>query len=155
MCDRGSVRQRSGFTLVELLITVAILIILAASTVVVASQFYTSSQLLESADRLTQTIHTAKVRSVGGVNDVSHGVYVETSQYTLYQGGSYESRDSSYDRVIELDNGLLLSNTISGNDITFSRGLGYSSTTGTITIAHQETGDEETITIQSIGIIRE
>jgi len=152
---RRGVRQRGGFTLVELLVTVAILIILAGSTVAIASRFYTSSQLLESTDRLVQTIHAAKIRSVGGLNDASHGVYVETGQYTLYQGASYGSRYSSYDRVVSVDESLVISNTISGNDLTFSRGLGAPSATGTVSITHKETGEIETIAIHSASIVKE
>ena len=144
----------SGFVLIELIIVLAVFAIISAVSVPVYSNLQTSAQLNESSNELIQTIRTARGRAVARVNDAAHGIYLQSDRYTLYQGSSHSGRNTSYDRTVVFDEALTLSNTISGNEINFSRSFGLPDNTGSITITHDIQGTK-TITIDSFGSVQE
>ncbi|MDA2936197.1 DNRLRE domain-containing protein [Patescibacteria group bacterium AH-259-L05] len=148
-----------SFTLIELLIVISVMVIVIAAGVPLYGNLQVTSQLNENTNQIIQTIRTAHQRSVSRVNDSSHGVRFEINpssndQYILYQGSSYSTRDSSYDRTVTLDSPLHIATTLSGNEVNFSRSLGTPNTTGSIVLSHDTTGTRA-ISINSFGIVEE
>lgn len=155
--------MNKGFTLVELLIVVAII----ASLILVSLNMYgnlqASTQLNENTSQLVQVIRTAREQSLAGWNNNQHGVFIllatsTADQYTLYQGASYATRTASFDRTTIMDNALNLSATgfvlTSGNiDINFSQGTGLPSATGTIIISQNFSNSSRSININNIGLV--
>ena len=161
MLPAASRDKGRGFTLIELLIVIAITLILAAATVPIYGNLQVSSQLNENTSQIIQNLRTARERSVARLNNAQHGVYFEVvtpgqDKYALYQGATYDSRDSSYDREVTLD--AALSFTLPGGaaeyEINFSRGLGLPNATGTITLTHDVTGTRQ-ITTNNLGMVEE
>lgn len=146
-------RNKGGFVIIEILIAIAII----SSVAFLATPLYTnlqvSTQLNESVTELIQTVRLAQVKSIARVNDSSHGVYFQSDKYTLYQGGSYSGRNSSYDKVVTIEEALTLSNDLTSNEVNFSRGLGSPNATGTITITHDVQGTKN-ISIDDLGSIQ-
>ena len=146
-----------GFTLTETLLTLAIVSILIVTAVPIFGNLQVNNQLTEAQDRLRQTFRLAQTRSIAGLNNSSHGVYIDINigapdNVILYQGDSYATRDTDYDRVEEISEVMFLSTSILGNDINFTRPTGKPSATGTITISHTVSG-VSTTTITSIGSV--
>jgi prepilin-type N-terminal cleavage/methylation domain-containing protein len=149
-----NLQPNKGFTLVELLVVIGITLVVAVTAVPIYGNLQVSSQLNENSSLIIQTVRTARERSVGRLNNAAHGVYITASAYTLYQGASYATRNSSYDRTTTLDSVLTMSTTLAGDEVNFSKGLGVPNTTGTITLTHDVQGSK-TITINSFGAIQD
>lgn len=147
-------KNNTGFTLIELLIVIAISLIVLATAVPLYGNLQGTAQINDVTSGIIQTTRIARERSMNRLNNSSHGVYINvaSNNYVLYQGDSYATRDSTYDRVTTLDSVISLSTTISGNDISFSKGLGEPSNTGDITVSHEVNGSR-TMTINSLGSI--
>src|SRR3990167_3639901 len=129
-------QNKTGFSIIELLIVISITILLMAVAIPIYGNFQSASYLNERTAEIVQTVRTARARSAARVNDKPHGVYFDISpsgpdKFILYQGVDYSGRDADYDRTIVLEDSLSLSSTF-GNDINFSRGLGTPSATGDI-----------------------
>jgi prepilin-type N-terminal cleavage/methylation domain-containing protein len=149
-----------GFTLIELLIVLAVTLLLALVSAPIYGNLQVSAQLNENTSELIQTIRTARTRAAARVNNAQHGVYFNITggddQYILYQGASYATRTSTYDRVETLDGALALSASLTGGavDLNFSRGLGLPSVTGTLTLTHITSGTR-TVNINSYALVEE
>jgi len=143
-----------SFTLIELLIVIAITLILAAVVAPIYGNLQVSGQLNENSSQAIQTLRTARGRSMARYNKAQHGVYFQTDRYTLYQGTSYGERVSAYDREVVLDEALSFSLPDGGSEyeINFSKGLGLPDATGTITLTHDVSGSRSII-INSFGMI--
>ena len=152
-------RDKDAFTLVELLITIAIILIIAVAAIPIYGNLQVTSQLNESSSQIIQAIRIARERSVAGLNNSRHGVYLEINtdaadKYILYQGSTYASRQTDYDLEVTLDNPLTLSTTLTGSEVNFITGSGVASSTGIITLTH-DTGGTRTISINSMGAVEE
>jgi prepilin-type N-terminal cleavage/methylation domain-containing protein len=148
-----------AFTLIELLIVVAITLILAVAVAPLYGNLTVSSQLNDNSAQIVQTLRIARERSVARVNNSAHGVYFEINpsakdKFILYQGSSYAGRDSDYDRSTTMDSALSISETLSGTEVNFSKGFGKPNTTGTVTLTHDVNGTR-VITINSFGMVEE
>lgn len=143
-----------GFTLVELLIVIAVTLILAVAAVPIYGNLQVQSQLNENTSLLIQSLRTAQERAMARVNNASHGIKLFSNSYILYQGSSYAERSQSYDRTIELGDAISVEKSLSGtgedDEINFSKSLGVPDMTGTITLTH-DTGDVKTIEINAFG----
>lgn len=147
-------KAQGGFTLVELLVVISITLVLAVAAVPIYGNLQVSSQLNENSSLIIQTVRQARERSVARLNNSAHGVYITSTSYALYQGSSYATRDSSYDRVTTLDSAVSLSTTLVSKEVNFSRGIGMPNNIGTITLTHEAQGTK-TITINSFGMVEE
>jgi len=147
-------KSSAGFTLIELLIVVGITTILAGVSAVVYGNLQVSAQLNDISSQVTQNLRLAKEQSAAGLNNVAHGIKFDSNQYILYQGSSYLTRDSSYDRIFPLPSSLILTAVVPGQEIVFSKGVGLPSATGTLVFSHSVNGTK-TIIINELGSIFE
>lgn len=150
-------KLKSGFTLIEILIALGLFFILVVSAIPIYGNFQSSTQLSQFAIQISQTLRMARDYSAAGYHDSSYGVYFETTalvkkKFILYQGVSYASRNTSFDRTYTLDSALSLSSTLDGNEINFAKGSALPSTTGIITLS-SPSGTAKVITINSYGLV--
>ncbi len=152
-------RGQSGFTLVELLLVIAIMLALAVAAAPLYGNIHPSTQLNDNIAQIIQTTRIARERSFSRFNNSSHGVYFEINpsgddKLILYQGNSYALRDAGYDREVPLSSSLSLSTTLPGNEIHFSKGFGIPNATGTVTLTH-ETRGARIMGINDFGMVEE
>ncbi len=157
-----SQRYFRGFVFIELLVVIAIMIIAVAAVIPMYGELQGSSQLNENSSQIIQNSRIAKERSVSRLNNSSHGIYfginpLASDQYILYQGDSYATRDTNYDRVFVLGDALSFSSsgfTLIGDDIdiNFSKGKGFPNNTGVLTLTHEVKGSQD-INVNSFGLI--
>ena len=133
-----------GITFLELLVVITIIIVLAAAATPIYTNFQPQSQLNESTAQILQQIRTGVEFSKARYNNEAHGLYLEINpgddRVILYQGDSYATRDSAYDRIITLDPPITLSSSLTGNEVNFTKGNGYPDNTGTIVVTHSVAG---------------
>ena len=148
-----------GFTLIELLIVLAIGGIIVGTVGPAISQFPSGSQLDEVAGDLKQTIQLARERSVAGLANSVHGVFLESNagipdRYILFRGATYAIRDPIFDQVTSLRTSIELDTALVGgvSEITFAPRWGTPSATGTITLIHS-TGATRILRLNDLGLI--
>lgn len=140
-----------GFTVVELIIVIAITAILAAAAIPLYGNLQITAQLNANTSQLTQNLRTAQTRSIAGLNGLEQGVALASNQYTLYQG----TTSSVYTRTTELDSVLNLYWSLSnGTNVVEFDGSGIPTATGSLYLMHDVYGIK-TITINDAGLIEE
>lgn len=142
----------AGFTLIEILVSIAIFLLLTGGAAFIVVTFLVSTDLNETSAQIAQTLRIARERSMAGLNNAQYGVYFDGTnrRYVLYQGASYNTRNSALDTVTDIVNTLTVTTTFSG-DVNFSR-LGNATINGRITLAHS-IGGNRTVDINQFGII--
>ncbi len=145
-------KRRSAFTLMEILIVVALISILAVSSLPIYGNFQGTAQLNETSAMLVQTVRQARELSFVRFSNTNYGVKFLPSSYILYQGTSYASRTTSTDQVFALATSLSLTTTLSNNEVNFSRGVGAPNSNGSVLLQNINLGTK-TILINSAGMI--
>lgn len=157
--------MRKGFTIIELLVVIGISIILAAAAAPLYNGLQVTAQLNDNTSLIIQTLRTAREQSLAGYNNARHGVYFDNnvgsvSSYILYQGDSYATRQTSYDRQMFFDPALIVSSTdfvlinVADIDINFARGTGVPNNIGTLQLIHDVNGGRS-ILLNAIGSVEE
>jgi prepilin-type N-terminal cleavage/methylation domain-containing protein len=134
----------TGFTLIEVLIVVAIMLILLSSGASLLGSRTQEKSLEASAKAVVDHIAKARNYAVTGYFADDWGVKVLDNNAScfnsgdcvvVFKGKSYVSRDSVYDSIFDLKNGVSLASN-QQNEFYFSRVAGWLSTT---TLAYQMT----------------
>src|SRR3989338_11284164 len=130
--------RRYGFTLVELLIVIAIFTVIAAFSIPFAQTLQSSSDAKTHADVVLTMLRRAHDLSVTGRNASGWGVYFDsgTASVILYRGNSYVARDTAFDEIYSLPPTLTVSPSF-GSDVSFGAYSGLPTTAGTVTISGQ------------------
>jgi len=143
-------KKQLGFTLIELMMIVAISGIMAGISIPLYGALSNASKLTETAELISQEISLTRVKANARLRNFSYGIYFEINpdaddRVVLYEGTSYLTRDEDKDRIFTLDKEISLSSSISDNDLNFSDGRMQPSALGEIVIRHR---NDETITIK-------
>lgn len=143
-----------GFTLIELIMVVALLAIIGGMSVPFFQSFQVTSDLVTYSDTITRTLRRARAQAIAGQNTGSWGVYFDTegNDVTLFYGDDYATRDTSYDQTESFSSGFTLSTDFS-DEIYFNIFSGDPYPIGLVTITSQN-DDTKTILINSLGVIR-
>lgn len=126
----------SGFTLIEVLLTLAIIMILFGATITVFPSFQVNTDLDISASELIQTMRDARNKSINGEMNDTYGVYLEADKYTLFRGSSYNVSDPN-NIVYNIPSTLVINNfnlTGTGTNVIFQKATGRALQTGTVDI---------------------
>jgi len=124
-------KKSMGFTMVELVMVVAILALLMVVSLPAAINFYKTRQLDVHEQGIVQVLRRAQLKAMAVERDSAFGVFVASNQYVLFVGDSYAGRDSIYDEVFELPDNIEVSGL---SEIVFSKLDGITADTGTINL---------------------
>jgi prepilin-type N-terminal cleavage/methylation domain-containing protein len=147
--------KTKGLTLVEIILVVVIAAILLGMSLL----YYQTSQL--NADINTRVrefvsyLRLAQSDTMAGLNDKSHGIHLETSSYTIFEGSGYNPADPQ-NSLIELPEIITIQNINingDGNDIIFLGPDGTTDDYGTLDFNSSQLSKTVTITISALGTV--
>ncbi len=136
-----------GFTLIEILLSVALIAMLAGLSLPLYASFQNRNQLDLNTTAVVEMLRRAQLysRSVNG--DSQWGVNIQAGAVTLFKGSSFASRDTSYDEA------LSLSESTSGlSEIVYSKLSGTPNTTGNIVLTSVN-NETRTVAINAKGTV--
>lgn len=121
-------KKERAFTLIEILIVLAIVVILAAMGFFSFRLLQEKSELQESSETVVSILRTAQRKTINSENQSQWGVYFDDTllphKYVLFQGSSYATRDASKDAIQELSPSLelyIINLADAGKEVVFSR----------------------------------
>lgn len=138
-----------GFTLIEVLLSVALLSVLSALSMPVYVDSVKRNDVHIAADTVTQTLRRAQALSRASQGDSEWGVHVAAGAITLYRGTDYNlDRDAGFEETFEVPEHVIFSGA---SDIAFGKLTGEPQTTGTITSTSGPTSIS--VTMNSKGMV--
>jgi len=143
-----------GFSLIELILVLALVAIVSALTIPFVQSFQVSADLTTYSANIALTLQRAQQQAMAGQDDSSWGVYFDNSsrQFILFRGDSFAGRDQTYDQVTSYPEIFSLG-TDFGSEISFAIFSGEPSASSTVTITSRNDGTKK-IFINSLGLIQ-
>ncbi len=138
-----------GFTLPEVLLSVALITIIGTMSIPMYRVFMVRDELDSAATTLTQNLRRAQALSRASVGDMTWGVRVGVGSILIYKGANYVLRDSSFDENTSIPTTIVPTGI---NEINFSKTAGLPSATGTFILTSQA-NETRTITINEKGMV--
>ncbi|MGB2762360.1 MAG: prepilin-type N-terminal cleavage/methylation domain-containing protein [Minisyncoccales bacterium] len=127
-------KKCKSFTLIEVLVIIAVIIILCAITANVYSSFRSHSELNTSSEKILSALRLSQSKTLSSEGASEYGVHFEQDKIVLFKGNVYDALDSNNERYdfssrIEISN---ISFNGGGTEIIFDRISGTTSEFGTV-----------------------
>jgi len=148
--SRNSRAARScitGFTLIELVVVIAIIAVLAGLTAPSLVSHYNYYKISGERDLLGSLVRRARGMSLAGANGKDHGLKIASASYTIFEGTSWATRDTTKDLATPRNTSITMTG---GSEIVFSYLSGRSSTA---TLVLSDTINTASISINQEGLI--
>ena len=97
-------KQQFGFTLFELLLSIALLGVIVAFSVPVFQQLQTQRSADSEVDQIIALIRRAQTLAHAGYYDDDWGIHIQDATVTLFRGNDFVNRDGGFDEAIVLSN---------------------------------------------------
>ncbi|MEQ1678778.1 MAG: hypothetical protein ABL876_18930, partial [Chitinophagaceae bacterium] len=138
-----------GFTVVEILLAFAFVAVAAGIAAPVLYSFQARNDLDVAESVLVQKLRTASMLARSGARDSSWGVRVGNGMATLFQGGSYVTRNLAEDENFTIPDSISSSGN---NEVVFTKLAGIPGQVSTLTLmGYGKEGRQ--ITVNSMGTI--
>ena len=144
-----------GFTMVELLLTVALVSVIAGVALPSLGTYYVNNLLKETADEMVDRLKTAQTRSIYGDNGETHGVFFDSNYFVLYLGNEFDvSNPENVDSVIggRLE---IFDIDLENNQVVFNKYSGLPDNAGSLKLKIKGSNRYWLITINEQGMIDE
>lgn len=126
---------KSGFTIIEILISVAIMAIIFSLGLIFGVDFFRNYIISSERDMLVSILSKARSQAANNISQSAHGVYITSSDYIIFQGNSYSGRDQNYDQKIPASSAISKSGP---SEIVFSQLSAESNASGTIILSNSQ-----------------
>lgn len=140
--------NKRGFTLLELLLPVAIISLLAGLSLPVYRTLMKKNDLDIAATTITSSLRRAQVLSQAVDDDKTWGVKVQSGSIVIFKGASYTARDPTFDETFDVPTTIGVGGT---TEVVFAKFTGFPQTTGTVNLSTE--GDTRSISINEKGTI--
>ena len=120
-----------GFTLIELIIVIALAVIIFSFTVGVGSDFYLSQSLIAERDSVVSLLRRARIKAMNNTRQSNQGLFIAAGEYVIFEGDTYAGRSVDFDEVFPRAGRVQISGP---SEIVFNSSEGSSSASGTISI---------------------
>lgn len=141
--------KNAGFTLIEILLSIAVIVIIAGISIPVYQSFQVRNDLDIATVETAQTLRRAQMLAQAVDGDTSWGVNIQSGSLTLFKGASYATRDSSFDELFDIPTSIVPSGA---SEIIFTKFSGLPQNIGTITL-NSNANETRSITIDVKGTI--
>lgn len=136
-----------GFTILELLLAVAMIAVLVGVSIPLYSIYYSRNSISDSSALVVDSLRAAREMSVASKHGSVWGVRLEQGKVTIFKGQDFSSRDQSHDQVIILEDDIIFTGL---NDIYFTK-AGTPNQVGNIAVSYSE--EALLINVNEKGII--
>ncbi len=140
--------SRSGFTIVEMLLVMAIIASIGALSFPFIVAFSNRNNLDIAVNTLVQAERRAQTMSTVVESDSQWGVNIASGRITLYKGTTYAGRDTGFDENHEISSSISVTGL---TDISYSKVFGTPTATGTTTLTNEN--DTRMVTVNAKGTI--
>lgn len=141
--------DRSGFTLLETVLSVALISLIATIGIPIYQSFQNRNDLDIAAVTFVQSSRRAQVLSGTVEGDSSWGVRADTGSITLFKGDDFTGRDVDFDETFTISDTIVVSGM---QEITFERFTGDPNNTGTLTL-ESVNNESRNVTVNEKGTI--
>ena len=138
-----------GFTVIELLLVMAIFFIIAGFAPTFYGRFLSQDAVSETADRVAGALRNAQGYSLAGKGSLPWGVAVNSGTLVLFQGNSFATRNAALDRRVAVPSSVLVSGL---NETIFARVSGVPTAPLTISLTASG-GASRTVTMNVLGVV--
>ena len=137
--------MNKGVTLIEVVIVLAIMGIVFSLGVPLTINHYQSYLLISERDNILGFLRRARTLALANRNSLSHGVYIESSQYSIFEGQNFLNRNSSLDEVFPKSQSVSIAGS---SEIIFAP---LSATTAPVTLTLSNNNQNISIQINAEG----
>lgn len=147
--QKNSVKKSSAFTLLEVLLSIAMITVIAGISLALFYGFQSRNDLDIAANTIVQAYRRAQIMSRAVDGDTSWGVRIQSGSIVVFKGTNYTSgRDAAYDEIFDMPANISLSGV---QEAVFAKFTGLPGTTGTTTLTGVN-NETKTITLNSEGM---
>lgn len=137
-----------GFTLIELILVIAIISFIALLSSPFYSRFLLQNAVGNTVDELIGSLRKAQIYSMAGKQGSAWSVNFSSNTITLYKGTSFAGRDTAFDEKFSINPNVSVSGM---TDISYAKATGLPTpTSATITISSGN--NSKTVTLNSQGV---
>lgn len=135
-----SIRDKRGFTLIEILVVIALITVIASIGIMAGIDSYQRFLFRSNVDTAVSLLQKARSSAIHNMNETSHGVYFcdpSNSKFVLFRTPSdYVSRDIVHDFNVEKSKAVTITScsTPDPDEIVFTQ-LSATTTPGNITLS--------------------
>ncbi len=140
--------HEQGFTLLELLLSVAIIAILAGLSLPVYRTLLSKNDLDVAAVTVAQSLRRAQILSQAVDGDMTWGLKVQSGSIVIFRGASFAARDTTFDETFSTSTTIGVSGT---TEIVFAKMTGLPQSTGAVTLSSET--DTKSVTINAKGMV--
>ena len=149
-----SFQLKRGFTILEMLIAIAVLVILATIIIGAMANFRDSSEFNRAVDEVVAIIREARSKTLASEDGFQFGIHFESSRVVLFKGTSFVDSDPN-NKVLTLSGRVEIFNiNITGGNVVFERLTGDANPSGDVSVRlKNDLTNTETIIIGSGGLV--
>jgi prepilin-type N-terminal cleavage/methylation domain-containing protein len=125
--------NNSGFTIIELLLAVAIMFVVGAVMAPVSIDFQQRNDLDVAQTTFAQGVRRAQQMSMTGEGDSQWGVIASSGTIVIFKGNTYATRDVNFDENYVISGSIALSGQL---EYDFEKTTGLPAQTGTMTFVN-------------------
>ena len=138
-----------GFTLIELILVIAIMLTISVMAPAFYSRFLLQNAVTNTNDQLTGSLRKAQIYSMVGKQNSAWSVNFSSNTITVYKGTVFASRDLNFDEKFSVNSNVSISGI---TDVNFARLTGVP-TPSTSTIIISAGNNSDTLSINSQGVV--
>jgi len=142
--------KTSGFTIIELLLVIALMITIAAFSTPFYARFLTQNSVSTVRDQLTSHLRRAQMNAMMGKNNGPWGVTYVSPKLILFQGTSYATRTTALDESFIVNPSISISGL---GELIYTKTTGLPNASASITISG--TGSSKTISVSNQGVVQQ
>lgn len=145
----------TGFTLLELLIAIAVITALALVIASGVGSFRESAALDQAVDDTIELLRQARARTLASENALGYGVHFASTSVTLFPGGTFvpgNTANSVVNLPAQVEISSIALSTTTGN-VFFERLSGSTRATGTVDFVTSRTSKTKRIQILLSGVL--